>query len=165
MKTDQGTIHLNSNAYHPPSVLRLRQAGLDSIRISLNSPRAALYNAYYRPKGYDFRQVVQSIRTAVDSGLYTALNLLVFPGITDQEEDVSSLLDLIRTTRVQMLQMRNLSIDPDIYLRLFDIHHGESMGIRGLIRLLQKEFPSLEIGYFNRPRELFGKQLIRELDI
>jgi hypothetical protein len=101
----------------------------------------------------------------VDSGLYTALNLLVFPGITDQEKEVSSLFNLIRTTHIQMLQLRNLSIDPELYLRLFDTQQEAAIGIRNLIRLLRKEFPVMEIGYFNRPRELFGTQLIHELSV
>ena len=38
--------------------------GLDSIRISLNSARPDFYRAYYRPRGYDFEDVVASIALA-----------------------------------------------------------------------------------------------------
>jgi len=164
-ETELGTIHLNTNGFSPQSVKGLRKSGLDSIRISLNSPREETYQAYYRPKAYRFRDVIRSIGTAVDSGLYTAINLLVFPGITDLEPEAAALLDLIRKTRVQMIQMRNLSIDPEIYLNLFPSLSGRAIGILNLIRLLRKEFPQMEIGYFNRPRELFKKQLVRELTI
>ncbi len=157
--TELGTIHLNTNGFCSQSIQRLRETGLDSIRISLNSAREETYNAYYCPKGYQFRDVIRSIQTAVDSGLYTAINLLVFPGITDLEPEVSAFVDLVRKSRVQMIQMRNLSIDPELYLDLFPPQNGQAIGILNLIRLLKKEFPQMEIGYFNRPRELFKKQL------
>lgn len=163
--TDQGTIHLNTNGFSSQSIQRLRNAGLDSIRISLNSPREETYKAYYRPNGYEFRDVIHSVRTAVDTGLYTIINLLVFPGITDLEPEVSALFELVRKYRIQMIQMRNLSIDPELYLGLFEQRNNPGMGILNLIRLMRKEFPQMEIGYFNRPRELFGKQLIHDLTI
>jgi len=41
------------------------RAGLDSVRISLNSPVRETYTAYYRPKGYGFGDVAESVRVAV----------------------------------------------------------------------------------------------------
>ena len=37
-KNDKGTININTNGSNPDTVLKLIEAGLDSIRISLNSP-------------------------------------------------------------------------------------------------------------------------------
>ncbi len=163
--TDRGTIHLNTNGFSPAAVVRLARAGLDSIRISLNAAREESYLPYYRPRHYRFGDVVASIRCARDAGLYTALNLLVFPGITDQEEEVAALLALIRRTRPDMVHLRNLSIDPEIYLRLFPAANGPGTGVRPFIQLLRHEFPDLELGYFNRPKELFGRRLIEQLPL
>jgi MoaA/NifB/PqqE/SkfB family radical SAM enzyme len=163
--TDRGTLHLNTNGFDPEAVVRLAQAGLDSIRISLNSAREETYLPYYRPRQYRFLDVVSSICRARDAGLYTAVNLLVFPGITDQEREVAALLKLIRRVQPDMVHMRNLSIDPEIYLRLFPSADAPGIGVRHLIHLLRREFPELELGYFNRPKELFGQRLIEEMSL
>jgi hypothetical protein len=49
--------------------------------------------------------------------------------------------------------MRNLNIDPDLYLKTMG--KGEGMGISKMIDILKKEFPSLQFGYFNRTKENF----------
>jgi hypothetical protein len=51
--------------------------------------------------------------------------------------------------------MRNLNIDPDLYLR--EMGKGEGMGISRMIEILKREFPSLQFGYFNRTKETFYK--------
>ncbi|MDY0041102.1 MAG: radical SAM protein, partial [Desulforhabdus sp.] len=55
--TRRGTINLNTNASLPEAVKKLRSAGLDSVRVSLNSCQAEFYKAYYRPRGYTFEDV------------------------------------------------------------------------------------------------------------
>jgi len=59
--------------------------------------------------------------------------------------------------------MRNLSIDPDLYLKALPPSTDRCLGIRDMLRLLRREFPALEIGYFNRPKELFGACLCEQL--
>jgi len=49
--------------------------------------------------------------------------------------------------------MRNLNIDPDLYLQAMG--KGEGVGISKMIEILKKEFPSLQLGYFNRTKENF----------
>jgi hypothetical protein len=49
--------------------------------------------------------------------------------------------------------MRNLNIDPDLYLKT--VGKGEGMGISKMINVLKSEFPSLQFGYFNRTKEHF----------
>jgi hypothetical protein len=49
--------------------------------------------------------------------------------------------------------MRNLNIDPDLYLKT--VGRGAGMGVGKMIDVLRKEFPSLQFGYFNRTRENF----------
>ncbi len=152
-KTDQGTINLNTNGSFPKRLVRLCDAGLDSVRITLNSPHLKFYKRYHRPRGYSFGEVVDSLVQAKEKGVYTSINLLVFPGFTDREEEVEGLIELIRETNLDLIQMRNLNIDPDLYLKTMG--RGEGIGISKMVNVLKKEFPSLQFGYFNRTKENF----------
>lgn len=164
-RTGSGTVHLNTNGSLPRALQRVAAAGLDSVRISLNSAVPETYGAYYRPKGYDFADVVESIRTAVDQGLYTALNLLVFPGLNDLPREAEALEDLIERTGVHLVHLRNLSLDPRLYLEALplSVFAGEPLGLRTLALRLKRRFPRLDLGYFNRPKEDFSRPLVDEL--
>ncbi len=161
--TDRGTINCNTNGSLPRRVEQIAKAGLDSMRISLNSSLGPTYTSYYLPRSYRWEDVRNSIRIAKESGLYTTLNYLVFPGVTDREEELEALLALVRETRVDMIQMRNLSIDPELYLRTVPPAHGKCVGIRAVLQTIRRELPHVEIGYFNRPKELFGTLLCESL--
>jgi len=154
-KTDRGTINLNTNGSFPDRVEKLCEAGLDSVRVTLNSPHRQYYNRYHKPKGYTFGKVVDSLIKAKEKGIYTSINLLVFPGFTDRDEEVKGLIELIRKTNLDLIQMRNLNIDPDLYLKAMG--RGEGMGISQMIEILKEEFPSLQFGYFNRFKKNFYK--------
>lgn len=153
-ETDGGRININTNGSRPKSVDKLCQAGLDSIRVSLNSPTEDLYNSYYRPRGYKFSEVVESIKTAKADNIFTSINLLVFPGVTDLESEVDNLMKLVDETGLDLIQMRNLSIDPNLYLKSLPPlnSRGKKVGMTNLIELLKRTFPKLQLGYFNRPR-------------
>ena len=152
-QTDEGTINLNTNGSFPERVSKLCDAGLDSLRVTLNSPHPRFYKRYHRPKGYGFQKVVDSLIRAKGKGIYTSINLLVFPGFTDREGEVDRLMELVRETGIDLIQMRNLNIDPDLYLKVTG--QGEGMGISRMIETLKKEFRRLQFGYFNRTRENF----------
>jgi pyruvate-formate lyase-activating enzyme len=154
-KTDRGTINLNTNASIPSFVDRLCRAGLDSMRVSLNSSNPESYNRYFKPKRYDMGHVVESIHRAKERGVFVAINLLVFPGVTDQEREVENLLSFLRESDVEMIQMRNLNIDPDLYLQAMNPRGGEAIGIAKMMDTIREEFPGLTIGYFNRTKEAF----------
>jgi len=154
--TERGTINLNTNGSFPRRVKMLCDAGLDSLRVTLNSCHPKYYMRYHRPKGYAFRQVLDSLVTAKERGIYTSINLLILPGFTDREEEVKGLIHFIRETRIDLVQMRNLNIDPDLYLKLMG--GGTGMGISKMIDVLRKEFPFLQFGYFNRTKESFYSQ-------
>ncbi|MBV9333824.1 MAG: radical SAM protein, partial [Candidatus Eremiobacteraeota bacterium] len=70
-----GTINLNTNGSQPNALKRCIDAGLDAVRISLNSFRPRVYAAYYRPVGYDLDDVFDSVRLAIARGLRVSLNL------------------------------------------------------------------------------------------
>ena len=152
-KTDRGTINLNTNGSLPKRLAKLCEDGLDSVRITLNSPHSKYYKRYHRPKGYSFGEVVDSLVVAKGKGIYTSINLLVFPGFTDREAEVEGLIELIKDTKLDLVQMRNLNIDPDLYLK--SMGRGEGIGISKMMDILKKEFPFLQFGYFNRTKENF----------
>jgi pyruvate-formate lyase-activating enzyme len=154
-RTKRGTIHLNTNGSLPKAVERLAAAGLDSIRISLNSARPALYSAYYRCRIYSFDDVIQSLLAARAAGLWVSINYLTFPGVTDDRDEYEAFRKLLKKTSPQMIQWRNLNIDPDQYLRR--VTHTcpakrlQPMGIIALLKKISKEFPKIRCGYFNPP--------------
>lgn len=149
--TSRGIVNLNTNGFSSDKIRELRDAGLDSIRISMNSPSRERYHQYYRPKGYQFEDVMDSIRTAKRIGLFTSINYLIFPGYTDREDEVEKLIDLVAETGIDQVQMRNLSLDPALYLNAVKRPGGKAIGVKNLVGMLKEEFPSLIIGYFNLP--------------
>ena len=154
-KTDQGTINLNSNASLPDRVERLCKAGLDSMRVSMNSVRKNCYTAYFRPKSYQFEDVLDSIKRAKDYDRFVAINYLNCPGFTDSAGEKEALFNFIEKTRINMIQWRNLNFDPRGYCRIMEAVEpgGEPTGMAVLIKELSCEFPDLIHGYFNPPRE------------
>lgn len=110
-----GTINLNTNGSMPKSLEACIEAGLQAVRVSLNSFRPDVYAAYYRPIGYELDDVLASIRLAVQSGLRVSLNVLTHPGITDDEREVAAMLEFLSQTPVALIQTRTLNIDPEWY--------------------------------------------------
>ena len=146
----RGTVNLNSNASMPDAVSQLAEAGLSSLRVSMNSAREEPYTRYYRPKNYDFSHVRESIRRAREAGVYVSLNLLFFPGFTDTEREYDALAELVSTYTVDCIQLRNLNIDPEYYLELMDgIETGPCLGFANFRKRLRKKCPWLVTGYFN----------------
>jgi pyruvate-formate lyase-activating enzyme len=110
-----GTINLNTNGSQPAALTRCIDAGLQAVRISLNSFRPKVYAAYYRPQGYGLADVFASVRLAVERGLAVSLNLLTHPGVTDEKEEVAAADAFLRATPLAMVQTRTLNIDPALY--------------------------------------------------
>jgi pyruvate-formate lyase-activating enzyme len=150
-QTEEGTINLNTNGCSPERIRELAKSGLDSIRISLNSARSEFYHAYYRPRDYDFSDVEVSIALSRELGLYTMINYLVFPGITDQEEEIEALRRLIGKTGVNFIHLKNLNIDPQLYVDRMPQAASRAVGIKEMVAILEEEFPDVTLGYFNRP--------------
>ncbi len=149
-KTGAGTINLNTNGSNPAAVARLAEAGLDSIRVSLISPREKIYNTYVRPRGFGLDQIRDSLKTASEAGLFTMINYLVFPGVSDQEEEYAALGDLLERTGVDFVHFKNLCLDPAWYLEKIDPGDSPALGLKNMARRLKKERPGLRLGYFNQ---------------
>jgi pyruvate-formate lyase-activating enzyme len=153
-ETRRGSLHANTNGSLPKALGRLIDAGLDSVRISLNSASPDLYAAWYRPQGYRLADVERSIRTAKEKGAYVALNLLTFPGVTDREGEAERLCALVARTEVDQVQTRPLAVDPDVYMAAARGRGaaGPAIGIRRLVAELKRARPGLVVGNFSRAR-------------
>lgn len=151
-RTPRGSININTNGSLPDALSTLADAGLDACRVSLNSARKELYEAYYRPIGYGWEDVRETLRIARDRGLYIALNLLTFPGINDRTGEADALCELIEEFGVHQVQTRNLALDPDQYMGIARMHAagGEALGIPAFVRRLKKSREGLVVGNFAR---------------
>jgi len=156
-QTRHGTINMNTNGSRPEILERLFDAGLDSVRISLNSVRDNCYDAYFRPRGYRFKDVLQSIATGLKRDKFVAINYLNSPGFTDSPQEVDALFDFLRNFPIQMIQWRNLNFDPMRYRKKMNAvaDQGKPIGVKNLLTRIRRQFPKLKFGYFNPPKENF----------
>ncbi|PID75703.1 MAG: radical SAM protein [Deltaproteobacteria bacterium] len=149
-KTLRGTINLNSNASRPEQVNRLAKAGLDSIRVSLNSAQEKYYNRYYRQRSYSFADVLQSIDTMKRHNKFVSLNYFVFPGFTDSEPEFEALCHLLDKHRPDFIQLRNFNMDPEEYTKVLQLPDTTRyLGVQTVVEKLKNRFPALGLGYFN----------------
>lgn len=157
--TDKGTINMNTNGSLPHVLKPLFAAGLDSIRVSMNSLQKPCYNAYFRPRGYTFEDVVESIDLALSMGKHVAINYLNCPGFTDTKEESRALTAFLEDHPIHMIQWRNLNFDPLNYLSAMKRAAPQSapIGMRVLLNKIRNKFPGLTHGYFNPPKERFSQ--------
>lgn len=155
--TGRGTINMNTNGSKPQILKKLFEAGLDSIRISLNSARKDSYNAYFRPNRYSFSDVIKSIETALQMGKFVSINYLNSPGFTDTPKELEAVTELLKQHPVNMIQWRNLNFDPMRYWNMMSAvaDHGTPLGMQHVLDQIKESFPSLKYGYFNPPKEKF----------
>ncbi|SDB07682.1 Radical SAM superfamily protein [Desulfonatronum thiosulfatophilum] len=144
-----GTVNVNTNASLPKTIPLLARAGVSSIRVSLNSARDDVYQRYYRPNGYAFSDVRESIRQAKQAGMFVSLNYLFFPGISDTVAELSALTDLVQTEKVDFIQLRNMNLDPELYLGLYPEIREETLGLHAFMSELKRQAPWIRFGYFN----------------
>lgn len=131
-----GTINLNTNGSMPDALRRCIEAGLDAVRVSLNSFRPAAYAAYYRPIGYALDDVLASIRLATSAGARVSLNLLTHPGVTDDRAEVAAASTFLDEVPVSMVQTRTLNIDPHWYFEAVG-RPRDPVGMRRAIEALR----------------------------
>lgn len=149
--TKKATININTNASIPKAVASLFDAGLSSIRVSINSVRKEYYDRYYKPRGYTFQDVLRSMRIAKKRGGFVSINYLTMPGFTDSEDEYKALKNFIEVYKIDMIQWRNLNFDPLAYFKIIKISPRAShmIGVNHLIESLKKSFPKLRMGYYN----------------
>lgn len=147
-KTSMGYININTNAGLTDHLRAITDAGLDLMRVSTISALDDHYNAYYRPRGYTLANVEKTLKYATDKGVYTSINYLVFPGVTDREEEIEAMIGFAKRTGLKLIQMRNLNIDPDAYLSIIPKAQGEIYGMKTLLDIFREELPDVVIGSY-----------------
>lgn len=150
-RTNKGVINMNTNGSDAGAISKLFDAGLDSVRVSLNSAREIYYKRYYKPAGYSFKGVLKSINTAKRQGGFVSINYLTMPGFTDSKDEFAAFKRFVEKNKIDMIQWRNLNYDPLRYFEELKVFIGasEMLGVKEIISYLQKEFPYLKMGYFN----------------
>ena len=153
--TQAGTINMNTNGSRPAVLETLFKAGLDSIRISLNSVRPEHYAAYFRPAGYGFSDVLDSIAVALQNRRFVSINYLNCPGFTDTRAEHEAFLKFLADYPINMIQWRNLNFDPLRYWQTMGIleTHTRPLGVQKCLSRVRRAYPHLMHGYFNPPRE------------
>ncbi len=81
---------------------------------------------------------------------FVSLNYFIMPGFTDDPEEAEAFAGLIDRYRPDLIQLRNLNIDPDWYFdEMKPISKKEPLGIHNWLNQLKNRFPYLKFGYFN----------------
>jgi pyruvate-formate lyase-activating enzyme len=124
----------------------------------MNSVRRICYEAYFRPKGYGFSDVLKSIEIAIEYQKFVAINYLNCPGFTDSPQEVEALIRFLQQYPINMIQWRNLNFDPLRYWKEMNAvaTHGEPIGMEKMIIRIRNQFSNLKFGYFNPPKEKFS---------
>jgi pyruvate-formate lyase-activating enzyme len=156
-RTKLGYININTNAGLSDHIRGIVDAGLDLMRVSTISALDDHYNAYYKPRGYTLANVEKSLCYARDKGVITSINYLVFPGVTDREEEIEAMVEFARRTGLKLIQLRNLNIDPESYLRIIPKAQGELLGMKQMIEIFQEELPDVVIGSYTHTPDFFAK--------
>ncbi|HZG83302.1 radical SAM protein [Paenibacillus sp.] len=147
-QTSLGYININTNAGLTDHIRGIVDAGLDLMRVSTISALDDHYNAYYKPRGYTLANVEKSLVYAESKGVYTSINYLIFPGVTDREEELEAMIEFARRTKLKLIQLRNLNIDPESYLAIIPKAKGELLGMKQAIEILEAELPDVRIGSY-----------------
>lgn len=147
-QTSLGYININTNAGLTDYMRAIVDAGLNLMRVSTISAIDEHYNAYYKPRGYTLKNVEKSLKYASDKGVYTSINYLIFPGVTDREEEIEAMIGFVKRTGLKLIQMRNLNIDPESYLAIIPKAQGEIYGMKQMLEIFREELPDVVIGSY-----------------
>jgi len=150
-QTGRGIFNINTNAGYTEGIRQIADAGIDSLRVSLISAREETHQAYYR-SSYSLEAVRASIRYAKQKGCHVSVNMLLFPGLNDQSAEIEVWQEFLRDTGVDMIQLRNLNMDPDELRKALPFFSVAGIGIPRMVRQLQEAMPTLQFGSFSHFR-------------
>jgi wyosine [tRNA(Phe)-imidazoG37] synthetase (radical SAM superfamily) len=128
-------VNINTNGSRPEVIEAMIAAGLDGARVSVFSFTDDLFRAYYRPRDYGLDQVHGTLAALRRGGMRIALNLLTFPGVTDDPAEVAALEEAIKRHGIDQVQTRSLNIDPLWLLRRLP-RQTRGTGMEQLVRRL-----------------------------
>jgi wyosine [tRNA(Phe)-imidazoG37] synthetase (radical SAM superfamily) len=140
-------VNINTNGSRPEVIQGMIEAGLDGARVSVFSFNDDMFRAYYRPKDYGLEQVHATLAALRAAGRRVALNLLTFPGVSDDAEEIVALEEAISRHRIDQVQTRSLNIDPLWLLRRLP-RQTRGTGMEQLIERLRE---SATVGNFTLP--------------
>lgn len=147
--TGRGMININTNAGFTEGIKLIADAGLDSMRVSLVSARPPVHQAYYRA-GYSLEDVRASIACAKSRGVYVSLNMLFMPGLNDRPEELAAWVEFIAAAGIDMIQLRNLNIDPDLAFATLPPETQPPLGVRRFLGAVAEQCPAVRLGSFSR---------------
>ena len=150
-KTDRGILNINTNAGYTEGIRQIVDAGIDSLRVSLISARESTHQAYYR-SSYSLNDVRASIRYAKQKQRHVSVNMLLFPGVNDSPAEIAAWREFLQDTGVDMIQLRNLNMDPDELRSALPDFSAAGIGIPAMVRQLQEALPALQFGSFSHFR-------------
>jgi pyruvate-formate lyase-activating enzyme len=145
----RATIHCNTNGSRPQVLARLVEAGLNSVRISIFSLDDDRFRAYYRPVGYGLEDVAACADVVASASGQVTINLLTFPGITDEPGEIERLSRFLETHKVHQVQLRTLNVDPSWLIARID-RPERGIGMRAFVSVLRRRHPELRLGNFTR---------------
>lgn len=150
-QTGKGTININTNGSKPAAIERLCRVGLECARISINSATPDYYRKYYCPRDYDFSDVLKSISILKKHNCHVSINYLIFAGFSDLPSQIDALQRVVASTGIDMIQTRNLNIDPLWYEKMMELDSIKEapLGINKWISHFRQKFPDVKIGCFN----------------
>ncbi|MDF2501999.1 MAG: Pyruvate-formate lyase-activating enzyme [Anaerosporomusa subterranea] len=148
-QTDRGLININTNAGFSVGIRSIVDAGLDTMRVSMISAIPEVYQAYYRAN-YQLDAVAASIDYAKSHGIYVSINLLLFPGLNDTPDEIRAWQQFIIEHQIDMIQIRNLNVDPDDFWQFMDRPAATAVGVKTFIEALRQASPKLVVGSFSR---------------
>lgn len=148
-KTGRGVININTNGGFTTGLKTIVDAGLGSMRVSTISALPDTHKAYYRAE-YSLDHVRESIAYAKSHGVYVSLNMLLLPGLNDRPEELEAWLTFIAETKVDMVQLRNLNIDPEQIWPVLPRPKAPAVGVRVFLDELRKNCPAVQVGNFSR---------------
>lgn len=149
--TDAGYININTNAGLSDHIRGIVDAGLDLMRVSTISAIDEHYNAYYRPRGYSLENVYKSLRYAADHDVFTSINYLIFPGVTDREEEIEAMINFAQKTNLKRIQFRNLNLDPESYLALIPDAKSQPIGMKQMLHWYREALPQVALSSYTHP--------------
>lgn len=147
--TTKGIINMNTNAHSKDKLLKLRAAGLDSIRVSMISAVPSTYESYHRPHGYSLNDVLEAGHALKKEGLSISINLLTIPGLNDTPSELKAWENLLKEGWIDLIQIRNLNIDPDWLFNVIPVEE-EGLGIEHLIEVLGKYAPVGNFSHYSK---------------